>query len=149
MAAMMLEADEKLNVVWWLLRVGLGLGAFLAGLDKFFELLTTWSMYLSPLAERLLPVSPDVFLRGVGVVEMAVGLAILTRWTEAGAYALSIWLVGIALNLAFAAHFWDLVVRDLEMSISAFALARLSAWRAATLAASSPAPTGALRDEVT
>ncbi len=149
MGAIMAETDEKLNLVWWLLRVALGLGMFLAGLDKFFDLLTMWSMYLSPLAEGLLPVSPEVFLRGVGIVEMAIGIAVLARWTEAGAYVMCAWLVGIAINLALAAHFWDLVVRDLEMAVSAFALARLSAWRVATAAAYvRPAP-AALREGTT
>ena len=140
----MTAADEKLNGVWWLLRVGLGAGAFLAGLDKFFDLLTTWSMYMSPLAERLLPVRPEAFLRAVGVVEMAVGIAILTRWPRLGAYALALWLVAIAVNLAVTANFWDLVVRDLEVALSAFTLARLTEWRAVATAgltaAREPAP---------
>lgn len=135
----MSTTDEKLNGAWWLLRIGLGLGAFLVGLDKFFEVLTTWSMYMSPLAERLLPVGEETFLRAVGIVEMAVGLAILTRFTRLGAYAMAAWLVAIAVNLALAAHFWDLVVRDLEVSISAFALARLTEWRATALAGAAPA----------
>ncbi len=135
--APMLETDEKLNVVWWVMRVGLGLGVLLAGVDKFVGL-TTWSMYLSPLVESLLPVSADAFLWAVGVVEIGIALAILTRWTRAGAYALCAWLLGITVNLVLATHFWDLVVRDLEVAVSAFALARLSAWRAATLASFAP-----------
>lgn len=135
----MTAAEEKLNGVFWLLRVGLGLGALLAGVDKFFDLLTTWSMYLSPLAERLLPVSPEVFLRAVGVVEIGVGVLLLTRWPRLGAYAMAAWLVGIAVNLALAGHFWDLVVRDLEIALSAFSLARIAEWRAA-VAAGAPAP---------
>jgi uncharacterized membrane protein YphA (DoxX/SURF4 family) len=127
------RSESRLDHVWWLLRVGLGVGAFAAGLDKFFDVLATWSMYLSPLAERLLPVAPETFLRAVGVVEMAVGVAILTRFTRVGAYAMAAWLVGIAVNLALAAHFWDLVVRDLELALSAYALARLTEWRAAAV----------------
>ena len=42
--------DSGLNSAWWALRIGLGLGPFLAGLDKFFNILTTWEMYLSPIA---------------------------------------------------------------------------------------------------
>ncbi len=126
----MTASERNLNGAWWALRVGLGLGILLAGADKFFDVLATWSMYLSPLAERLLPVSGEAFLRAVGVVEIALGVAILTRWTRLGAYAMAAWLVGIAVNLAFAAHFWDLVVRDLEVALSAFALARLTEWRA-------------------
>ncbi len=127
----MTAAEDKLSGAFWLLRLALGTGIFLAGLDKFFEVLTTWSMYLSALAERLLPVSADAFLRGVGIVEMAIGVAILARWPRLGAYALSGWLAAIAVNLALAAHFWDLVVRDLEVALSAYALARLAEWRAA------------------
>lgn len=126
----MSTAERRLETAWWALRVGLGAGAFAAGLDKFFNLLTTWSMYLSPFAERLLPVSPAVFMRAVGVVEMLVGLAILTRWTRAGAWAMAVWLSAIVVNLALAGTFWDLTVRDLEVAIAAFALARLTEWRA-------------------
>lgn len=123
--------EDRLGTAWWALRIGLGLGAFIAGLDKFFNLLTTWSMYLSPLAERLLPVSGAAFMRAVGVVEMAVGLAILTRWTRHGAYVMAAWLLAIAVNLAAAGSFWDLALRDLEVALSAFALGRLTEWRAA------------------
>lgn len=127
----MAVSDERLNGVWWLLRVALGVGALAAGLDKFFDVLAVWSMYLSPLAERLLPVSPETFLRAAGVVEMAVGIAILTRWPRLGGYAMSAWLVAIAANLALTASFWDLMIRDLEIAVSAFSLARLTEWRMA------------------
>jgi uncharacterized membrane protein YphA (DoxX/SURF4 family) len=140
--------DERVNGVFWLLRVTLGAAMLLAGVDKFFDLLTTWSMYLSPLAESLLPVSGEVFLRAVGVVEVALGLAILSRWPRLGAYAASAWLVAIAVNLGIAGHFWDLVVRDLEVAASAFALARLAEWRAAAAADAAPVhPHPALRHQ--
>jgi len=124
-------SEGRLDGVWWLLRVTLGAGALLAGVDKFFDKLATWSMYLSPLAERLLPVSGGAFLRATGVLEAAIGLAILTRWTRAGAYALALWLAAISVNLAVAGSFWDLVLRDLGNAAAALALARLTAWRAA------------------
>ncbi len=129
----MRPAEGKLEKAWWALRIGLGAGAFLAGLDKFFDVLTKWSMYLSPLAERLLPVQAATFMRAVGVVEMAVGLAILLGWTRLGAYVMAAWLVAIAVNLAITGSFWDLAVRDVEIALSAFALGRLTEWRAATL----------------
>ena len=74
--------DQRLNSSWWALRIGLGLAPFLAGLDKFFNLLTNWTMYLNPLALRLIPVSAGTFMRAIGVVEMIVGIAILksVRW---------------------------------------------------------------------
>ena len=81
------------------MRIALGLATFLAGLDKFFNLLTKWTMYLNPLALRVVPVAPETFMRAVGVIEMIVGIAILTRWTRLGAYVAAAWLVCIALNL--------------------------------------------------
>ena len=121
---------KELNTVWWTLRIGLGLGPFLAGLDKFFNLLVDWGMYLSPLAQKVLPVSTPVFMRTVGVIEMVVGLAILAGWTRLGGYVAMAWLVGIAVNLVTTGMFYDLAVRDVEIALSAFALARLSEVRA-------------------
>jgi hypothetical protein len=141
----MTAAEDRLNGAFWLLRAGLGAGALVAGVDKFFDVLAEWSMYLSPLAERLLPVAPERFLRAAGVVEIAVGLAILTRWPRLGAYAMAAWLAAVAVNLALAAHFWDLVVRDVEIALAAFTLGRLAEWRAATAGAAAPRAPAALR----
>lgn len=125
------RTEARLLFAWQALRLGLGLGLLAAGVDKFFDRLATWSMYLSPLAERLLPVSPDAFMRATGILEAALGLAILTRWTRLGAYLMALWLVGIAANLAAAGTFWDLALRDVELCLAAFALGRLTAWREA------------------
>ena len=111
---------------WWALRIGLGLGPFLAGLDKFFNILADWGMYLSPLATKVIPVPADAFMKVVGVVEMAVGLAILAGWTRLGGYVAMAWLVAIALNLLTTGGFYDLAVRDVEIAIAAYTLARLS-----------------------
>jgi uncharacterized membrane protein YphA (DoxX/SURF4 family) len=117
---------NKLDSAWWALRIGLGAGPFLAGVDKFFNLLTNWEMYLSPTAARLLPVSGGTFMHAVGVVEMIVGLAILTRWTRIGSYVAMVWLVLIAVNLISTGAFLDVAVRDLLMAIAAYTLARLT-----------------------
>jgi uncharacterized membrane protein YphA (DoxX/SURF4 family) len=118
--------DSRLDQAWWVLRIGLGLGPFLAGLDKYFNLLTNWTGYISPLALKLLPVSGQTFMHIVGVIEMIVGLAILTKWTRVGAYVASIWLVLIAVNLVSTGMFFDVAVRDVEMALAAFVLARMT-----------------------
>lgn len=123
--------NEKLNSAWWALRIGLGAAPFLAGLDKFFNLLATWETYLNPMVPRLIPVSPATFMHAVGVVEMVVGLAILTRWTRLGGYVAAAWLVAIALNLLAMGAFLDVAVRDLLLALSAFTLARLTEAREA------------------
>src|SRR5688500_6982809 len=58
--------NRHLELPFQALRFGLGLGAFLAGLDKFFNILANWEMYLTPLATNLIPVSAATFMRGVG-----------------------------------------------------------------------------------
>jgi uncharacterized membrane protein YphA (DoxX/SURF4 family) len=118
--------DKRLNSSWWALRIGLGAVPFLAGLDKFFNLLTHWTDYLNPAVLRIVPVAPETFMRGVGVVEMIVGLAILTRWTRLGAYIAAGWLVGIALNLVSMGAFLDVAVRDLLLAVAAYSLAHLT-----------------------
>jgi uncharacterized membrane protein YphA (DoxX/SURF4 family) len=123
--------DRRLNAAFWALRIGLGVGPFLAGLDKFFNFLADWSMYLSPLATRLVPISGTAFMRIVGVVEMIVGLVILAGLTRLGGYLLMAWLIAIAINLVTTGSYYDLAVRDLEIAIGAFALARLSEVRSA------------------
>lgn len=121
--------DRRLGAAWWALRGALGIGLFVAGLDKFFDVLTTWSMYLSPFLEMNLPVATSTFMRGVGILEMVLGLLILVGRPRMGAYAASLWLMGIAVNLAITGNFWDLALRDLEIAVSAFAFGRLTEWR--------------------
>jgi uncharacterized membrane protein YphA (DoxX/SURF4 family) len=123
--------NPKLNSAWWALRVGLGLAALLAGLDKFFNILTDWGQYLSPLVKDLIPVSSDVFMRLVGVIEMAVGALILAGFARIGGYIVMVWLVGIAVSLLTTGRFFDVAVRDVEMALAAFTLARLTEAREA------------------
>src|SRR5438132_3626070 len=130
--------DSRLDQGWWVLRIVLGLGPFLAGLDKYFNLLTNWTGYLSPLALRLLPVSGQTFMHIVGVIEMIVGLAILTKWTRLGAYVASAWLVAIAINLVSMGMLFDVAVRDVEMALAAFVLARLTEVRSDALQSDIP-----------
>ena len=130
--------DSRLDQAWWVLRIGLGVGPFLAGLDKYFNLLTNWTAYISPLALRILPFSGRTFMHIVGVIEMIVGLAILTKWTRVGAYVASAWLVAIALNLVSTGMFFDIAVRDVEMALAAFVLARMTEARSDALQSNVP-----------
>ena len=117
---------ERLTTPWWALRVGIGAAAFLAGLDKFFNLLADWPAYLSPVAARLLPLSPASFMHVIGPVEMLVGTIILSGYTRLGGYVAAVWLGGIAVNLLTTGHYFDVAVRDVVMAIAAFTLARLA-----------------------
>jgi len=118
--------DSRLDQAWWALRIGLGVGPFLAGLDKYFNLLTNWAAYLSPWALKSLPFSAQTFMHLVGVIEMIVGLAILTKWTRLGSYVASVWLLAIAINLLATGTYFDVAVRDIEIALAAFVLARMT-----------------------
>jgi hypothetical protein len=115
--------DARLAPPFQILRVALGLTATLAGLDKFFNLLANWGSYVSPAAASLLPIPVHTFMAAVGVIEIAVGLAVLWAAPRLGAYVASAWLLLVAVNLVLGGHF-DVAVRDVVMSIAAFAVAR-------------------------
>lgn len=121
--------DSRLNASWWALRIGVGFGPIIAGVDKYFNKLTDWGMYLSPLATKIVPVSTTTFMHVVGVVEIIAGLIVLSRWTKVGSYIVMLWLLCIAVNLLTTGMFYDLAVRDVEIAIGAFALSQLTAVR--------------------
>lgn len=127
--------DDRLNVAWWALRIGLGVAPIAAGVDKYFNKLTDWGMYLSPLATKVLPISATTFMHVVGVVEVIAGILVLTRWTKLGSYIVMGWLLCISINLLTTGMFYDLAVRDVELAIAAFALAQLTAVREDALGA--------------
>jgi hypothetical protein len=116
--------DARLENTTRIMRIALGLMATLAGLDKFFNILADWGSYVSPAAAQLLPFSTDILMGIVGVVEISVGIGILTAVPVLGAYVASAWLLLVAVNLVIAGHL-DVAVRDVVLSIAAFTVARL------------------------
>ena len=126
---------KELDSAFWMLRVGFGVAPALAGLDKIFRtnLLADWPAYISPLATAMLPISGDAFMQIIGVIELAVGIAVLTFATRIGAYVASAWLVAIALNLLTTGQYFDVAVRDVLMAVAAYTLARLAEVRESVL----------------
>jgi len=123
------DCAKKPYSAWWTLRLTVGLVPFLAGLDKFFNFLTDWAQYQSPVLlhfVHFLPISAASFMHVVGIIEMIVGLAILTRWTVLGSYAAMVWLVAIAGNLITTGMYFDIAVRDLALAAAAYTLAVLT-----------------------
>ena len=138
----MTDFDKRLNVGWWALRIGLGVGPIITGIDKYFNKLADWGMYLSPIATRIVPVSATTFMRAIGVVEIVAGLVVLSRWTKLGSYIVMLWLLAIAVNLLTTGMFYDLAMRDVEIAIGAFALSQLTAVRAQHATAKQQAKVG-------
>lgn len=121
--------DKHLDRAWWVLKIGLGVGPIITGIDKYFDKLTDWGMYLSPLATDITHVSAPAFMHVVGAVEIIAGLIVLSRYTKIGGYIVMLWLLGIIANLLTTGMFHDLAMRDLEIALGAFALTQLSAVR--------------------
>lgn len=117
--------NSNVQLVKTLLKYTFGLVPIVAGLDKFSNILTNWSQYISEGFAAMLPFEPIAFMMIVGVIEIIAGVLVLTK-TKIGAYVVSAWLVAIALTLIFSWNYVDVAVRDLVMAIGAFSLAKLS-----------------------
>ena len=125
----MTDFADRLNTSWWVLKIGLGVGPIITGIDKYFNKLTDWGMYLSPVVTKSVPISAATFMHIVGVVEIIAGVVVLSRWTKFGSYVVMFWLLGIAVNLLTTGMFYDLAMRDVEIALGAFVLSQLTAVR--------------------
>jgi uncharacterized membrane protein YphA (DoxX/SURF4 family) len=108
-----------------ILRTGFTVAPIVAGLDKFANLLADWTKYLAPIVPKTLGVSPELFMRGVGVIEIAAGIlvAFVPRFA---AYIVAAWLALIIVDLLILGQYLDVALRDLGLMIGAIALGRLA-----------------------
>src|SRR6188474_1209995 len=90
----------------------------LAGLDKFTRLMADWDMYHAAPIQRLLPISGDAFMYGVGVVEILAGVLVAAR-PRVGAWVVAAWLGAITLNLLIQRPFLDIALRDIGLMFGA------------------------------
>lgn len=121
------DAHRPAYQAYQILRVGFTVAPILAGVDKFFNLLVEWEQYLAPLAVDLLPVSPSAFMAVVGIIEIIAGVGVWFKPRIFG-YVVSVWLLGIIVNLLLTGAYFDIALRDLGLALGALALARLSQW---------------------
>lgn len=111
-----------------LLHVGFTIAPIVSGADKFFNFMTDWPMYLSPVAIRLLPISPASFMHIVGVVEICAGVVVAVK-PKIGGLIVAGWLFLIIINLLVGQGMYDIVLRDVGMLLGAAALALFSRGR--------------------
>lgn len=108
-----------------LLRVGFGLLPIIAGADKFLHFLGHWHQYLYEPIPNLIGLDPHTFLMIVGVIEIIAGIIVFVN-PKIGGIIVGCWLIGIVINLILLGEYYDIALRDVGLSIGAFALARLS-----------------------
>jgi hypothetical protein len=108
-----------------MLRLAFTVAPIAFGLDKFFEVLVDWPIYLAPWVNDIVPGSGQDMMYAVGVVEIAAGVlvAVAPRY---GAYVVAAWLAGIILNLLTHSGYYDVALRDFGLMIGALSLARLA-----------------------
>lgn len=108
-----------------LLQIAFVAAPLLAGLDKFFYLLTNWSQYLSPWALKMVNNHDQGFMMAVGVVEIIAGIGMIFK-PKIFSYIVALWLLAIIVNLLSTGHYFDIALRDLGLLIGAVALGSLS-----------------------
>lgn len=117
---------KQTRTAYIILRYTFGLMPLIVGVDKFLNLLTYWGGYMSPVVVKLLPVPIHMFMIGVGIFEISIGVLILTKWTKLGAYLLAAYLFGVTINLITFPGLYDIALRDLALVFAALALAKLA-----------------------
>jgi len=125
-AASLEDTSSPAYQAYQILHIGFTVAPILAGLDKFLHLLTNWDQYLAPVVNNTLGGRGHQFMLVVGVIEMVAGVGVLLKPKIFG-YVVGLWLLGIIVNLLLIPGFFDVALRDLGLSLGAFALARLAA----------------------
>jgi hypothetical protein len=119
------ERKSPVYQAYELLHWGFVIAPILAGLDKFFMVLTDWSQYLWAPLGRLVG-GPHTFMQIVGGIEILAGFLVAFK-PKIGGYVVALWLWGIIINLLLVHGFYDIALRDFGLSLGALALARLAA----------------------
>ena len=56
-----------------------GVVPIVAGLDKFTNILTDWSQYVSDGMASMLPMAPEKFMMVVGIIEIVAGILVFVK----------------------------------------------------------------------
>jgi uncharacterized membrane protein YphA (DoxX/SURF4 family) len=108
-----------------LLRLAFTVAPIAFGIDKFFNVMVDWPIYLAPWIDDIAPGSAQDFMYVVGAVEILAGVIVALK-PRYGAYVVAGWLGGIILNLLTHSGFYDVALRDFGLMLGALTLARLA-----------------------
>ena len=125
MAASAVDTSSGAYQAYQILKFGFTVAPIIAGLDKFFHLLTNWDQYLPAVVNNMLGGHGHQFMMVVGVIEVVAGIGVFLK-PKIFAYVVSAWLVLIIVNLLLIPGYFDVALRDLGLALGALALGRLS-----------------------
>lgn len=122
--------SDPIYQAYQLLHVGFVVAPIVAGVDKFFHLLTNWDNYLAPVVNSAVGGHGHEFMLIVGVIEIIAGIGVALR-PRFFSYVVAAWLLGIIVNLLLIPlsnplPHYDVALRDLGLLLGALALGRLS-----------------------
>ncbi|HEX3242465.1 MAG TPA: hypothetical protein VHQ97_05245 [Solirubrobacterales bacterium] len=108
-----------------MLRIAFTVAPIAFGLDKFFNVLVEWEVYLAPWINDIVPGDASTAMHLVGIVEIIAGIAVALK-PRYGAYIVAAWLAGIVINLLTYSGYYDIALRDFGLMLAALTLARLA-----------------------
>ncbi len=108
-----------------LLRLAFTVAPIAFGLDKFFNVMVDWPIYLAPWINDIAPGTAQQFMYAVGAIEIVAGIAVALK-PRYGAYIVAAWLGGIVISLLTYSGYYDIALRDFGLLLGALTLARLA-----------------------
>jgi hypothetical protein len=120
-----IDLQKRARQAYLLLLSGFVAAPILAGLDKFFHVLTDWDKYIAPFVDTLVGGYGPTLMLAAGVVEIVAGIGMWFR-PRVFSYVVAAWLGVIIVNLLLIPGFFDVALRDLGLLLGALALGRLS-----------------------
>lgn len=117
--------DDPAYQAFLLLRVAFTVAPILFGLDKFFNVMVDWEVYLAPWIDDIIPGGASSAMNLVGIVEIVAGVFVALK-PRYGAYVVAAWLGGIIINLLTYSGYYDIALRDFGLMLGALTLARLA-----------------------
>jgi len=111
---MFLINESKFNGIWTISRYVYGLVPVVIGIDKFTFCIVNWNIYVSSFVASYFPLT--TFVSVVGIIEIAAGLLILTKWPRFGAYLVAAWIGLVIVNLFMIPDMYDIILRDVAIA---------------------------------
>ncbi|CAN5733651.1 hypothetical protein BH11PAT2_BH11PAT2_07280 [soil metagenome] len=111
------------NLSIMLLRLSYAAFLVVIGIDKILhtDMIAPWVMYIGPVIHTILPVSPVTVISVEGLIEIALGIVLLTTWIRLGAIFLLVTTLLLCVDL-FLLGFYNLALHDLLFCAGTFVL---------------------------
>ena len=124
-AAITTDLHDPRYQAFALLRVAFTVAPIAFGIDKFFNVMVDWPVYLAPWVNDIVPGSGQDLMYVIGAIEILAGVIVAIK-PRYGAYIVAAWLGGIIVNLLTLSGFYDVALRDFGLMLGALTLARLA-----------------------